>query len=144
MDNFNRSESPIFSQELEELISESSVDLNKHTLQKFLTNEHLPALTQSILDGDEWNIFSVATASIFLENRSDDLLDCFLETLGNFIYYDDEKREQIEKAILEGFSHALPDQREKTINILNKLQEQFSTNDAFIPSLFYEKLKNNL
>lgn len=144
MVNFINSEFPVFSQKLEELIFNSSVDLNKHTLQKFLTIEHLPELTKSILDENEWHIFKLATASIFLENKSDELLACFLETIGNFIHNDDAKREQIEKAILEGFVYALPDQIEQSINILNKLDELFSLNDAFIPSLFCLKLKDNL
>ncbi len=142
--NVLNSKSPIFSQKLEELIFKSSGDLNRHILDKFLTAEHLPQLTEALLDDGYWNIFRVATASLFLENKSEELLQHFLETIGGFIYQNDEKREKIEEVLLEGFVYALPEQIEHTINILNRINEKFSINDAFIPSLFCEKLKNNL
>lgn len=144
MTKFFSSKSTVFSHELEELISNSNVDLNKHILHKFLTIEYLPELTKRILEENEWDVSRLATASIFFENKSDDLLAYFLETIGYFICNDDEKLEKIEKTVLEGFFYALPSQIEQTINILNKLEEQFSMNDDFIFTLFYEKLKNKL
>ncbi len=144
MNKFNSSRSPVFCRKLEDLIFKSGEQLNKHTLQKFLTIEQISEFTESLLEENEWKIFRLATASIFLENKLDDLLTCFLITIGNFINFNDENCDKIEEALLDGFFYALPGQIEKLINIINKLREQHILNDDLIPFLFYEKLINNI
>ncbi|MGR3179341.1 MAG: hypothetical protein ACUZ8E_14935 [Candidatus Anammoxibacter sp.] len=140
----NNLNTPVFSQNLERLISQNNEPINKHILQKFLTIESLPTLTEDLIEDEEWNIFKLATVSIYLENKSDELLKDFFETIGTLLYQDDKNRNNIEKVILRALRYASHDQIEQTIGLLNKLDEQFTCFHAYIPAIFFEKLSNKL
>ncbi|MGR3218242.1 MAG: hypothetical protein ACUZ8H_00300 [Candidatus Anammoxibacter sp.] len=137
-------DTPVFSQNLETLISQNNEPINKYILQKFLTEESLSALTKDLIEDEEWDIFKIATISIYLENKSKTLLKRFFETIGNFLYHDDKNRSTIERVLLGALKYASPNQIKQTIKLLKKQQEQFSYFDAYIPAIFFEKLSNQL
>ncbi len=134
----------IFSPELEALISKNNIPINRNQLKLFLTTEHLPLLTENILEDSEWDIFELVTASILLENKTDEFLSGFLEAVGNFVYQNDEKRDKVSEILLEGFAFASPPQLKEIIELLNKLQEHYSLADEFIPSILYENITQQL
>lgn len=143
LDSRLSTQEPVFSPELEKLLSDYGNDFPKQSLKRFLSVQTVQEMTEELLEDEEWQLLETAISAIFLEEK-DNLLNELLGTFGNYIYNHYEQTPQIEKTLVEGFCYASDAQLVKGLDLLDKLEMQFDYSDDFEIAIFYRNVKKAL